>query len=350
MHRLLHWVFLFMAKELPYFKFEPQAWDTGNIQMCSLECQGLFINLCAIYWSRLGELPYRLALVKTCHGDSKNLDILIESGLIKKSDDLLTIDFLDKQLEEFQIISSKRAQAGKKGGENRILSPEIARIKGRQIYVIHCFDDHEEFIKVGITSESISRRFSGKMPYEYDVLFQFLTDGNLDLESQCNEILYRNHGYKPKTEFVGYLECFKMSVFDELNDIIKQRTGNAIAMPKQRNAIREDKIREKKKREDESGAGEPATIEQRASEFMDKVAKHLNGYSKEMLRDFYDYWTEKNEGGRKMRFEMQKVFDIGRRLKTWDSNEKKNGSFKNKRSEHLNGLKTDFAKRASESN
>lgn len=117
--------------------------------------------------------------------------------------------------------------------------------------------------------------------------------------------------------------------------------------------IPQSKVKESKSEEskvNDSDAGKPATIEQRASDFMDKVAQHLNGYSKEMLRDFYDYWTEKNEGGRKMRFEMQKVFDIERRLKTWDSNEKKNGSFKNKRSEHLNGLKTDFAKRASESN
>lgn len=69
----------------------------------------------------------------------------------------------------------------------------------------------------------------------------------------------------------------------------------------------------------------PATPEQRANEFMGKVAKYLTSENKKMLREFYDYWTEMNEGGRKMRFEMQKVFDIGRRLKTWEKNEKQNG-------------------------
>ena len=37
-----------MAKELPYFKFEPNAWENGNIQMLSREDKGLFIDICSI--------------------------------------------------------------------------------------------------------------------------------------------------------------------------------------------------------------------------------------------------------------------------------------------------------------
>lgn len=71
------------------------------------------------------------------------------------------------------------------------------------------------------------------------------------------------------------------------------------------------------------GAGKPATIEERSLIFMDKCAEQLGTYSKETLRAFYDYWTETNEGGRRMRFEMQKVFDIKKRLITWKKNELK---------------------------
>ena len=38
------------------------------------------------------------------------------------------------------------------------------------------------------------------------------------------------------------------------------------------------------------------------------------------LDDFVDYWTEKNIGGRKMRFQMEKTFDVVRRLKRWKRN------------------------------
>lgn len=239
-----------MAKELPYFKFEPNQWENGNIQLCSFEAQGVFINLCAVYWQRLGDLKHRFALMKVCKGDDRLLKELIEAEVIKQLGEDLTINFLDKQLEEFQIISNKRSEAGKKGGDNRILSPEIARIKGNQIYVIHCYNDNEEFIKVGVTSESISRRFSGKMPYEYDVIFQFCTNEHLDLESLCNDSLYSKYAHRPKSDFTGYLECYNMSVFNELNGIIKHRTGNGIAMPKQRNAIRGEEMREDKMREE----------------------------------------------------------------------------------------------------
>ena len=38
---------------------------------------------------------------------------------------------------------------------------------------------------------------------------------------------------------------------------------------------------------------------------------------------FSDYWTEHNAGGKKMLFEMKKVFDVKRRMATWQKNEQK---------------------------
>jgi len=65
-----------------------------------------------------------------------------------------------------------------------------------------------------------------------------------------------------------------------------------------------------------------ATIEQRELKFRDSLVPYIETYGKEMLREFFNYWTEKNEGGKKMRFEMQKVFDVKRRLVTWSKNNK----------------------------
>ena len=67
-----------MAKELPYFKFEPSLWDTGNIQLCAREDKGLFVDLCSIYWQRLGDLPLKLAVQKLCAGNAPALNPLIE--------------------------------------------------------------------------------------------------------------------------------------------------------------------------------------------------------------------------------------------------------------------------------
>lgn len=70
--------------------------------------------------------------------------------------------------------------------------------------------------------------------------------------------------------------------------------------------------------------------EERQKEFAEKVKLFGGGYDSKMLKDFFDYWSESSEGGKKMRFEMEKVFDIGKRLNTWSNRSKnfKNGNNK----------------------
>lgn len=43
-------------------------------------------------------------------------------------------------------------------------------------------------------------------------------------------------------------------------------------------------------------------------------------YSKEMIQDFCDYWTESNPNGKKLLYETKRTFDIKRRLSTWSKN------------------------------
>ena len=209
-----------MAKELPFFKFEPSQWDNGNIQLCSFEAKGVFISVCSMYWQRLGDVPYKLAVQKICNGNAAALDSLIEEDVVKVIGGLICIDFLNEQLSEFENISHTNSENARSGWEKR-----------------------------------------------------------------------------------------------RINATAKQSQSEG-------NAIREEKKREDEKKEENinNAAAKAATIETRKSDFMNKVSIHLDTYGKEMLREFFDYWTEMNDKGKKMRFEMEKVFDINRRLKTWAKN------------------------------
>ena len=60
-------------------------------------------------------------------------------------------------------------------------------------------------------------------------------------------------------------------------------------------------------------------IKHRQRVFEESLVPFLEKYGKKMLREFSDYWTESNTGGNKMRWEMQKVFDVARRLQTWQN-------------------------------
>ena len=64
------------------------------------------------------------------------------------------------------------------------------------------------------------------------------------------------------------------------------------------------------------------TLAERRKAFAEALTPFLDkGYSREMLRDFYNYWAQVNEGGTKMHWEKQKTFEIARRLATWKRNE-----------------------------
>lgn len=116
-----------MAKELPYFKFEPSAWENGSIQLCSFEVQGVFMNVCSMYWQRLGDLPYKLAVQKICSGNATALDSLCEEGVIKVIEGMICIDFLNEQLAEFENTSNKNSENARLGWEKRRNNATVMR-------------------------------------------------------------------------------------------------------------------------------------------------------------------------------------------------------------------------------
>lgn len=108
-----------MAKELPYFKFEPNQWENGNIQICNREDKGLFIDLCSMYWSRLGDLPMKLAIQKLCNGNATAFDSLMRENIFKVIEGRICIDFLNEQLVGFENLSSTNSENARLGWEKR---------------------------------------------------------------------------------------------------------------------------------------------------------------------------------------------------------------------------------------
>ena len=70
-------------------------------------------------------------------------------------------------------------------------------------------------------------------------------------------------------------------------------------------------------------------LEKRREKFSKSLDDYIDDYSVEVLEDFMEYWTEPNKSATKMRFELEKTWSLGRRLKTWNRNgfgKKKTGS------------------------
>ena len=105
-----------MAKNFPYFKFIATEWLTGDIVYEDFESQGLFINICALYWQRDGKLS-----IDDITRRYKNESIIqsLSGRFFSVNDGIISINFLDEQLEDANHISKVNSENGKKGAEKR---------------------------------------------------------------------------------------------------------------------------------------------------------------------------------------------------------------------------------------
>ena len=101
-----------------------------------------------------------------------------------------------------------------------------------------------------------------------------------------------------------------------------ERVSNTYASVKDKDKdINKVKVKEKDKMDTailKPSAAHKKTIGYREVQFKNKISDFAEDYPKDMRIQFADYWTESS--GNKMRFEKEKVFDIGRRLGRWSKN------------------------------
>lgn len=203
-----------MAKNFPYFKFFPTEWLTGNIAYEDLEIQGLFINICSIYWQRDGNLS--IDDIKRRYKKENLIDSLVSGGFIKVESDLISIDFLNEQLEAANHISRKNSENGKKSAALKALK---------------------------------------------------LKENSTSVETPLSETSTNKNKNKNKSKV-------------ELNN-----------------------------------------IDDRKLKFADTLKPFLEKYGRDMVKDFYLYWTEPNKSGTKFKQELLKTWDVSRRLDTWSRND-----------------------------
>jgi len=105
--------------ELPWFKFNPSEWLSGDIQFCSDAAQLLFINACSLYWKNDCQLTVKV-LSKRCQYRAekckKCVKELQDENIICVKDDNISIDFLDEQYAQRKYISKVNSKNAKGDG------------------------------------------------------------------------------------------------------------------------------------------------------------------------------------------------------------------------------------------
>lgn len=117
---------------------------------------------------------------------------------------------------------------------------------------------------------------------------------------------------------LGYLETQVTQAnpknLDNDNDIYKENTTKVV----QKKIGSNDPSTPKKKSKEQI----EIELQERMNEFYESLTPFVELYGKEMLRQFYNYWIEPNKSRTKMRYEMEKTWDLKLRLAKWSSNDK----------------------------
>lgn len=138
------------------------------------------------------------------------------------------------------------------------------------------------------------------------------SDAGVNIITLCNFAKY-NSNDTPK-------DTGNMSIINELRSQLTQLKTQADTATTQLKEYKE--LIETKEIQPKGCIKKAATnVATRKQVFYDSLVPFAGKYPKEMLRAFFDYWTELNISGSKMKFEMQKTWETSKRLATWAGKE-----------------------------
>jgi hypothetical protein len=133
-----------------------------------------------------------------------------------------------------------------------------------------------------------------------------LTDSECKVIDDMMAALHLNGNHNDMIDFVASYKATKDKVYKNDYAAIKNWGYSGFA--------------ERQKRDEKSATKK--SLEERQKDFYESLVPYIDKYDRQMIRDFYNYWSQVNEGGTKMLWEMQKAFEISKRLATWSSRRK----------------------------
>jgi len=84
-----------------------------------------------------------------------------------------------------------------------------------KVYIIRCWNEEEEFYKIGKTFVSVENRMKGRnpncvLPYNWEIIKLYELENPRDICTLETEIknLHKEYRYTPKIKFSGYRECY----------------------------------------------------------------------------------------------------------------------------------------------
>jgi len=154
-----------------------------------------------------------------------------------------------------------------------------------------------------------------------------------------NEVVFREHKiltskaiqkrYLEATKRRKHIHSFEFWLLNEVNVNINDASSDINVNIYSQSKVKESKVNKKKSIKEKVLPPPLSKIQKieerkkREKEFYAELIPFVGQFTKEMIREFYDHWSEPNKSGTKMKWEMQDTWDLSKRLARWQRNDDK---------------------------
>lgn len=149
--------------------------------------------------------------------------------------------------------------------------------------------------------------------FDKDIYEKYKVLTSHGIQSRFKSAVYKREEIEYVVEYL--VSDIQNSISDGKNCVSDtESTQSKVKVNRKKNKENSTKV-EKKKPKDKDAA-KAATLSRKDS-FYQSLVPFVGQYPKEMVRAFYDYWSELNKSGTKMRYELERTWELPRRLATW---------------------------------
>lgn len=154
--------------------------------------------------------------------------------------------------------------------------------------------------------------------FDKDIYEKYKVLTSHGIQSRFKSAVYKREEIEYVVEYL--VSDIQNSISDGKNCVSDaESTQSKVKVNRKKNKENSTKV-EKKKPKDKDAA-KAATLSRKNS-FYQSLVPFVGQYPKEMVRAFYDYWSELNKSGTKMRYELERTWELPRRLATWANRER----------------------------
>lgn len=190
-----------------------------------------------------------------------------------------------------------------------------------------CFDV-ADFLKCGITEELVNDVIKGCV--RYDLFDERLFNTSKILTSSGIQKRYSLAKRSGVIDEEMRVITVKTRVIAAETPVMDVKTPVIAAISTQ-SKVKEIKVNKSKVNISEDMTGETSSpspskdelLVAKKKKFGESLIPFVEEYGKDMIRMFYDYWSEPNKSRTKLKWELERTWEISLRLKTWRNNDDK---------------------------